>query len=230
MNGYSNAPSDEDSRFQPIIRIDTPTVYLVDDDLNVRKSLQELLDAMGLALRAFSSGEAFLKAYDGSPGCLITDIRTPSGLAGLELQSRLAKTPVSLPLIITAAVADASLAVRAIQNHAVTLIEKPYRDHELIEAIQSALRFDRMHRQQDVKTLEVFKRLATLSANEMQVLELIIEGVTNKVVAKRLDVSIRTVENRRKRIYEKMHTDSVAALVRMVVEARIRTGQSVQQL
>ncbi|QDV13488.1 Transcriptional regulatory protein TdiR [Rosistilla oblonga] len=228
MNDYSSE-ADVDRSTKPILRIDSPTVFYVDVDEGVRDSLDQLLEAIGLPLRTFPSGEAFLRAYDGSPGCLITDIRTPSGLAGIELQSRLARSPISLPLIITASVEDASLAVRAMQNRAVTLIEKPYRDHELIEAIQSSLRIDRMHRQQDMRTREVFTRLATLSPNETEVLELIIEGVTNKVIANRLDVSIRTIENRRKRIYEKMRTESVAVLVRMVVEARIRTGQAVER-
>ncbi|WP_197451979.1 response regulator transcription factor [Rosistilla carotiformis] len=213
----------------PILRIDTPTVYLVDSDENAALAVKRLADAMGLALRSFRSGEDFLKSYEGAPGCLITDIRTPLGVTGIELQSRLSRAPVALPLIITASGEDASLAVRAMQNHSVTLIEKPYRDHELIEAIQTALRCDRMHRQQDAKARDVCSRLATLSSTEMDVLEQIIEGVTNKVVAKRLDVSIRTIENRRKRIYEKMNTDSVAVLVRMVVEARIRMGQEIHQ-
>lgn len=228
MNDYSSE-ADVNRSTKPILRIDSPTVYYVDVDEGVRRSLDRLLDAIGLPLRSFPSGEAFLRAYDGSPGCLVTDIRTPSGLAGLELQSRLSRSPISLPLIVTASVEDASLAVRAMQSEAVTLIEKPYRDHELIEAIQSSLRIDRMHRQQDLKTREVFTRLAMLSPNEAEVLELIIEGVTNKVIANRLDVSIRTIENRRKRIYEKMRTESVAVLVRMVVEARIRTDQAVER-
>lgn len=225
MNAYSDATRDEPST-QPIYRIDTPTVYLVDDDAEVQQSLKPLLESLRLPLRAFTTGEDFLKAYDGSPGCLITDLRMPSGLAGIELQTRLARSPISLPLIITARVADASLAVRAIHNRGVRLIEKPYRDHELIEAIQNSLRTDRLQRQQVAEMRLVLARLETLSKNEMDVLDLIVEGVTNKVVAKRLDVSVRTVENRRKRIYEKMRTESVAGLVRMVVEARIRSGQS----
>lgn len=224
LNQENDANSQMEDRYTSLLR--DSTVFVVDDDVAVRGSLIALVSALGMAVKAYASGEEFLREYEGQRGCLITDVRMPGGMTGIELQGQLKSRNMMLPVIVITAYAETSLTVHAMQSGAVTLLEKPYRDHELLDAIQSALRSDRIRSSERQETNEIFERMSTLTDSERTVLDLIIDGITNKVIAKRLDVSIRTVENRRQRIYEKMHTDSVADLVRMVVEARTkRRGQ-----
>ncbi len=206
-----------------------PTIYVVDDDPNARQSLTALIAALGMNVEAFSSAEDFLASYDGSHGCLITDVRMPIGMWGTELQTKVANLPEPIPVVIITAFPETSLIVKAMQQGAVTVLEKPYRNHELLEATQRALRLDRREREKRASISRVLESLKRLSSAESVVLDYIIDGVTNKVIAKRLDVSIRTIENRRKQIYQKMGTDSTAGLVSMVVEARTRRSQEQTQ-
>jgi len=197
-----------------------PTVFVVDDDEGARNSVRALVRSMGVRAETFSSAESFLESFQPSrPGCLVTDVRM-LGLSGIELQEKLAADGVTLPVIIITAHAETALTVRAVKQGAVTVLEKPCRDYELYDAIRSALNQDVENRTQSAEQLAFREKLSSLSDQEREVLDLMVEGLANKVIARRISVSVRTVENRRQRIFEKTDTDSLADLIRLVVESR----------
>ncbi|MEM9187356.1 MAG: response regulator [Planctomycetota bacterium] len=211
MNKHESeaAPADE-----------TGVVYIVDDDAASREAVSLLVEEMGVPSQDFESAEAFLEGYAGRrPACLVTDVRMLR-MSGLELQEELARRGVNLATIILTAYADTPLTVRAIKNGAVTLLEKPCRDLELWDAIREGLSLDAANCAKDRQRQQVAERLATLSPAENAVLERVLAGEPNKAVAAALDVSIRTVEVRRQSLYTKMGADSLAELVRLVIEAR----------
>ena len=195
------------------------TVYVVDDDPAARDSVSALVTAAGLRVQSFSSAEAFLQENrPDKPSCLVTDLRM-LGMSGLDLLEQLQKSSTPLPAILISAYADVPAAVRAMQAGAVTLLEKPCRHDQLITAIHQALERDASNRAVRLRKTELKKRLATLSPEEYEVMQRMVAGKLNKVVANELLISLRTVETRRHRVLEKMQADSLAELVRMVVEA-----------
>ena len=195
------------------------TVYVVDDDPAARDSVSALVTAAGLRVQSFSSAEAFLQENrPDRPSCLVTDLRM-LGMSGLDLLEQLQKSSSPLPAILISAYADVPAAVRAMQAGAVTLLEKPCRHDQLITAIHQALERDASDRAVRLRKTELKKRLATLSPEEYDVMQRMVAGKLNKVVANELLISLRTVETRRHRVLEKMQADSLAELVRMVVEA-----------
>jgi len=197
-----------------------PTVYIVDDDPAARKSVAALIKTMDVTVITYASAEDFLANYDEQQmGCLVTDVRM-LGMSGIDLQEKLARQKSPLPIIIITAYADVPLAVRVMEGGAVTLLEKPCRDQELWEAIRSALERGKGNFQLSAEQREVELQLGELSPQEHVVLELIVAGKANKVIARELEVSLRTVETRRQQIFKKMRADSVAELVRTVVEFR----------
>lgn len=193
-------------------------VYVVDDDPAVRDSVSALVNSAGLRVQTFPSAEAFLQEYKpDKPGCLVTDLRM-LGMSGLDLLETLQKSESPLPAILISAYADVPAAVRAMEAGAVTLLEKPCRNDQLVQAIHKALERDAAQRgtrtlQQDIK-----RRLATLTPEEYEVMQRMVAGKLNKVIANELLISLRTVETRRHKVLEKMKADSLAELVRMVVE------------
>ncbi len=196
------------------------TVYIVDDDPGARQSVEALVREMGVAAKSFESAEAFLASYDGSGrGCLVVDVRL-GGMSGLELQEELARREWALPLVIITAYAETALTVRAMRNCALTVLEKPCRQLELWGAIRDALRLDRQYVELHQKLAQTEDCLKKLSPGESEVMELVVQGVTNKVIAARLGISTRTVEARRRNIFNKMQVHSVAQLVERIVEAR----------
>lgn len=196
-----------------------PTVFVVDDDPAALESVCALAESMGVHAEAFDSAEDFLGAYDPArPGCLVTDQRMP-GMTGLELQRRLADRAAALPVIVITAYADVKLAVEAMQQGAVTLFEKPCRNEELWNRIREALDQSVRQHEADGRFREVRRRFAQLSPQERDVLKRVVEGKLNKVVARELGISVRTVELRRHHLLKKMQADSVPELVRMIVEA-----------
>ena len=202
-----------------------PTVFIVDDDEAARNSVKALVRSMGVRAETFSSAESFLQEFDPPrAGCLVTDVRM-LGLSGIELQEKLVAEGITLPVIIITAHAETPLTVRAVKKGAVTVLEKPCRDYELYDAIRDALSQDERTRSQSAEQREFLQRLDALLPQEKQVLELMVEGLANKVIARRLGVSVRTVENRRQRIFEKTQTDSLAMLIRIVVESRVAAGE-----
>lgn len=196
---------------------DQPVIFVVDDDDQARKAVMTLLGAMGVETRGFAAAEEFLAFYDGRrPACLVTDVRM-LGMSGLELQEELLRRGQSIPVIVLTAFATTTGTVRAMKNGAVTLLEKPCRDDELWEAVRDGLAADRQALTAEESRDDVRRRLQTLTAKEREVLDCITAGDANKIVARKLGCSVRTVELHRRGVFQKMAADSLAELVRMVV-------------
>ena len=194
-------------------------IYVVDDDERARGSVCALVASMGLESKSFSSAEDFLSFYQtDKPGCLVTDIRM-LGMSGLELQVELTDMGSLLPVIVLTAFATTPMTVQAIQLGAITLLDKPYLDDDLWNAIRKALAQDARKRVEVAHRQAIRERINQLTPSEREVLSFVVAGKPNKVIANRLDVSVRTVENRRSEIYTKLRADSVVDLVRMVIEA-----------
>jgi FixJ family two-component response regulator len=196
------------------------TVFIVDDDEAVRDALAELIDSIGRQARTFSSAHAFLDAYDRHQGgCLVLDIRMP-GMSGLELQRTLNQRQIDLPVIFITGHGDVPIAVDAMQRGAFDFIQKPFRDQDLLERIDRALnRFaelDRERRQQR----RILALIEQLTPREKEVMEKVIAGKANKVIAVELKISQRTVEIHRARMMEKMQAATLADLISRVVKAR----------
>ncbi|HYO24921.1 MAG TPA: response regulator [Lacipirellulaceae bacterium] len=196
---------------------DQPIIYVVDDDDQARKAVMTLLAAMGIETQGYGSAEEFLADYAGRrPACLVTDVRM-LGMSGLELQEELLRRGEALPVIVLTAFASTAGTVRAMKNGAVTLLEKPCRDDELWEAIRDGLAADRQKIAAEQSRNDVLRRLQTLTPKERDVMDCITAGDANKVVARKLGCSVRTVELHRHGVFQKMAADSLAELVRMVV-------------
>jgi two-component system, LuxR family, response regulator FixJ len=194
-----------------------PTVFIVDDDPHARESVRALVRSMGMPAVVFHSAEDFLSRYDHEPGCLITDYRM-EGINGIEMQEELRRRSCHLPVIVVTAYARTQLTVRAMQNGAITLLDKPYDDDDLWQAIREALATDSKHRALQNKHAEIRQRLQRLTSKEHAVLDLIIQGKANKTMASELSVSLRTIENRRRSIFSKFEANSVAELVSLVLK------------
>ena len=195
-----------------------PTIFVVDDDSAVRDALKLLLRSVGQAVETFGSAQEFLDAYsEDRPGCLVLDIRMP-GMSGLELQQKLNEKHSILPIIFITGHGDVPMAVEAMQAGAVDFIQKPFRDQDLIDRINQALEKDSSNRAALGERNDIRRRLETLTPREREVLDLVVHGKANKVIAGDLKLSQRTVEIHRARVMEKMQASSLAHLVRMVLE------------
>lgn len=192
-------------------------VHVIDDDAEVRQSLAFLLSAVGLGVRVHESADAFLKALpEIQEGCIVTDVRMP-GIDGIELQRRLAASGVKLPVIVMTGHGDIALAVQAMKAGAIDFLEKPFDDETLIAAIEAALARRAGDRERNARVLEVRDRLKLLSARERQVMDGLVAGKPNKIIAHELGISARTVEIYRANVMTKMQADSLAELVRMAL-------------
>ncbi len=201
-------------------------VYIVDDDPAALEAVAALVGEMGIPAQTYPSAEAFLNGYDGHrPGCLVTDVRM-LGMSGIELQEQLARTGCTLSVVVLTAFPDTHTTVRAIKGGAITLLEKPCRDQELWDAIRTALAEDEQRYRRERQAAVIRERLETLTPAERRVLERIVQGDSNKVMARRLGVSIRTIEVRRSNIFKKMHAESIAELVRMYLELRRENSET----
>ena len=197
------------------------TVFVVDDDQGVRDSLQLLIKSIGLDAQTYPSAYAFLEAYDPErPGCLVLDVRMP-GMSGLELQQELASRGSTLPIIFITAHADVPMAVDAVKAGAADFVQKPFRDQDLIDKIQHAIEENARVRLELADHAQIASRIASLTPREREVMALVVEGKANKVVARTLGLSQRTVEIHRARVMKKMHADSVAQLVEMAARAGV---------
>lgn len=196
----------------------SPTVFIIDPDLHWRKAVVRITEQMHIAAKEFAGAEEFLATRPSlTPGCVVTEFRLP-GMNGIELQNTLTADQISLPVIFVTGYAETNLTVRAMQNGAVTVMEKPFSEQELWDAIRRAITQDQSIRRIDAKHSEVRRRLAELTNKERDVLELLIEGKANKAIAKSLNISIRTVEARRHHIFKKTRTGSIAQLVRLILQ------------
>lgn len=192
-------------------------VHVIDDDSEVRQSLAFLLSTVGLAVRVHDSATSFLAALaETQDGCVVTDVRMP-GMDGIELQRRLRAKGNPMPVIVMTGHGDVALAVEAMKAGAVDFIEKPFDDEMLIASIKTALARRAGDRQRDAGGAEVRARLKLLSERERQVLEGLVAGKPNKIIAHELDISARTVEVYRANVMTKMQADSLSALVRMAL-------------
>lgn len=197
----------------------TETVYLVEDDLDAREALAELLSPSGLRVRAFGTAEEFLSGFSGNgPSCLLLDERLP-GMSGSELLRRINSNGVTVPAVVVTAYATTSNTVAAMRSGATAVLDKPCSDSTLRAAVRDALDHDHLRRRRDAARDAARRRFDTLSDGERQVLHLVLQGTPNKQIARRLNVCVRTVEARRSRIYQQAGVRSVAELVRLCVAA-----------
>jgi two-component system response regulator FixJ len=192
----------------------TATVFIVDDELPVRKSLRWLIESVGLKAQAFESAAEFLSSFDPQrPGCLVLDIRMP-GMSGLDLQERLLERGSKLPVIFVTAHADVPSAVRSMKHGAVNLFEKPVSEQLLLDQIQQCLQQDREQREAAALLAVMSARYNSLTAREAEVLDHVAGGYSSREIGDLLDVSYKTVEAHRAKIMKKMQADSVPDLIR----------------
>lgn len=196
---------------------DRPLVYVVDDDEAFRDSLRWLLESSGYRVVAYDSADRFLEGYrSGTGACLVLDVRMP-GKTGLELQQDLNRRGVTIPMIFVTGHGDVPMAVNALKSGALDFIEKPFKDEDLLALIEKAVATQAAARVEDAQRQGTAERLATLTQREREIMDRVIAGKRNKAIAEELCISIKTVEIHRGRVMEKMGTDSLAALVQMVV-------------
>ncbi len=192
-----------------------PTVFIVDDDAAIRRSLRFLIESVGLKAEAYSSAEEFLDACDPQrPGCLVADLRMP-GMSGLQLQEQLQARGVDLPVIIITAYAEVPMAVRAMKRGALDFVEKPFSDQELLERVSKGIELDRQKRSEASERAAVAARFAQLTAREREVMNGVVAGKPNKTIAIDLHLSEKTVEVHRAAVMKKLEVESVAALIRL---------------
>jgi FixJ family two-component response regulator len=198
----------------------TGTVYVIDDDAAVRESLALLVRSVGLESRTFVSAADFLAAFDAAmDGCLVVDIRMP-GMSGLDLQQVLNERGCHLPLLFITGHGDVAMAVRAMRAGALDFIEKPFRDQELLDRINQALALSARQRSAFAQVEEVRARLSTLTTREREIMDRIVTGQANKVIAMDLGLSERTVEIHRAKVMTKTQVHSLAELVTLITRAR----------
>jgi len=196
------------------------TVYVVEDDEAVRDSLALLLQSDGKQVKTYESANAFLEDYsDKMAGCIVLDIRMP-GMDGMELQKKLNEKHSILPIIFVTGHGDVPMAVDAMKEGAVDFIQKPYREEALLEKIEAALKQDLEQRKSLEEKQEIIRRIKSLTPREREIMDRMIAGQANKVIAIELEISQRTVEIHRSRVMHKMGTHSLAHLVRMVLSVK----------
>jgi len=194
-----------------------PTVFIVDDDAGVRDATSSLVASVGLNSEVYESALAFLDAYQPQrSGCLVLDLSMPR-LSGLELQDELIRRGTGLPVIFVSGHGDIPTAVEAMRKGAVDFIEKPFRDHALLRCINQAIEQDIQAREQRRSFETILSRYSALTPREKEVVELLVDGCANKVIAQKLHLSRRTVEKHRAHVMEKMQAGCISELVRMVL-------------
>jgi len=198
-----------------------PIIYVIDDDEAVRESLEFLLKTAGLAVRSFDSAQAFLDVLpEIGAGCIVTDVRMPE-ITGIDLLRRVKEMGLDIPVIVITGHGDISLAVEAMKIGAVDFLEKPFDDDTLLDAVRASLTRTASAAQRNAELGEIHDRLAALSNRERQVLEGLVAGKANKVIAFDLGISPRTVEIYRANLMTKMQANSLSDLVRMAMVAGI---------
>ena len=204
----------------------SPTVFIVDDDEAVRSSLRMLIRSVGLQARAYGLAMEFLESYDPDlPGCVVLDVRMP-GMSGLEMQQELNRRGATIPVVFITGHGDVPMAVEAMQHGAFDFLQKPFRDQDLLDRVQRALERDTQTRAAFTARATIRERIQSLTPRELEVMRLVTMGKANKVIGAELGVSQRTVEIHRAHVMEKMQANSLAALVRMALDAAETTDNS----
>jgi two-component system, LuxR family, response regulator FixJ len=194
-----------------------PTVFIVDDDNEVREAIALLMDSVGLPNETFDSAWTYLARFEPErPGCLVLDVRMRQ-MSGLELQERLAEEPIHPPVIIITGHGDVPMAVRAVKNGAVDFIEKPFNDQSLLDAVHRAIEIDAEQRGHALEIASVQERMERLTKREREVLDQIVVGKRNKVIAADLGISQSTVEAHRAKVMEKLEVRSLSELMRAML-------------
>jgi RNA polymerase sigma factor (sigma-70 family) len=193
-----------------------PIVFIVDDDASVREALKSLIRSVGLHVELFGSATEFLETQrPDAPSCLVLDVRLP-GISGLDLQHRLADANVYIPIIIITGHGDIPMSVRAMKAGAIEFLTKPFRDQDLLDAIQVALERNRTRRQREAEIAVLRERFESLSPRERDVVTKVVSGMLNKQIADEIGIAENTVKVHRSRAMEKMQAQSLADLVKMV--------------
>ncbi len=203
---------------------ESATVYVVDNNELARESICLLLSRMNTQFVTFSSAEEFVREYtrNPGPGCVVAEFHLPA-MSGLDLQEHLNRRGIGLPFVFVTANPETPLVVRAVREGAVNVVEKPWHQSDLEFSVRQAVRQNETVREYVARVREYQNRLAALTEPEWSVLEGVLDGVSNKVLASRLHVSLRTVETRRKRIYTKTKCNSLAQLIHVVLKSGLRT-------
>ena len=198
---------------------DKAIVFIVDDDASVRDSLRWLIESVQLQVQCFATAQEFLQGYQNQQtGCVVLDVRMP-GLSGLDLQEELRQQGFVLPVIIITGHADVPMAVRAFKSGVFDFIEKPFNDQHLIDRIHQAINKSRSQKVNIQRWQDARDRLEKLSSREVQVLDCIVSGSSNKTMARELDISVKTIETHRANLMSKMQSGSVSELVRIALLA-----------
>jgi FixJ family two-component response regulator len=198
-----------------------PTVFIIDDDRGMRESIQDLVESVGLHAESFATGEEFLKRKrSNDPSCLVLDVRLPQ-MSGLDFQRRLAESEMQIPIIFVTAHGDVPMSVRALKSGAVEFLTKPFRDQDLLDAIQQALQRDRASQEQQAEIHDLRERYGALTAREQQVMALVVSGMLNKQIASEIGASEATVKIHRGNAMRKMQAGSVVDLVRMADKLKL---------
>jgi len=203
------------------VKVMQSCVFVVEDDPSMRNALKNLLRSVGLESRQFASAHDFLEAERPDvPSCLILDVRLP-GLSGLDLQRELTDAAIHIPIIFTTAHGDIPMSVRAMKAGAVEFLTKPFRDQDLLDAIQVALTKDGARRMEEAALADLKRRFESLTSRERELLSLIISGRPNKYVAAEIGTSEITVKVHRRHLMQKMQAETFADLLRMAADLKI---------
>ena len=190
-------------------------VYVIDDDPSIREAISSLIRSVGMSVQAFGSAKEFLASTrPNAPACLVLDVRMP-GLSGLELQRELTEAGINIPIIFITGHGDIPMSVRAMKAGAMEFLTKPFRDQDLLDAIEQAIDRDRELRKQQAGIADLRDCFERLTPREREVMELVVAGLLNKQIAVRLGISEITVKLHRHQVMEKMKANSLADLVRM---------------
>jgi len=199
----------------------TPTVFVVDDDASLREALSSLVRSIGLSVETFSSAKDFLRhKRSEAPACVVLDVRLP-GLSGMEVQRELTAADNQIPIIFITGHGDIPMSVRAMKAGAVEFLTKPFRDQDLLDAIQQAIERDTAAFQQRARTAELRARYELLTSREREVMRFVVQGLLNKNIAGELGTSEITVKIQRGQVMQKMQAESVPDLVRISEKLRL---------
>ncbi len=199
-----------------------PTVFIVDDDVSVREAIEAMVRSVGMNAQTFETPQDFLRRHaEDVPGCLVLDVRLP-GVSGLEVQRQLAEAGTALPIVFITGFGDIPMSVRAMKAGAVEFLTKPFRDQDLLDAINNAVERDRAARQNRLEIAELRERFESLTERERQVMQLVIAGKLNKQIAGQLGTSLVTVKVHRGHVMQKMRATSAIDLARMADRLSLR--------